>query len=43
MEYMKPELTLLGDASLLIEGSKQGQPDPVAGEEIGLNDCELDD
>lgn len=43
MEYTKPEVALLGDASLLIEGSKQGQPDPVAGEEIGLSDCELDD
>jgi hypothetical protein len=43
MEYKKPEVVLMGDASLLIEGSKQGQPDPVAGEEISLQDCEMDD
>ncbi len=43
MNYTKPEMVVLGDASLLIEGSKQGRPDPVTGEEIGLLDCETDD
>lgn len=43
MEYKKPEIALLGDASLLIEGSKQGVADPPTQEEITLQDCEMDD
>lgn len=41
MTYSKPELTLLGDAALVIQGSKLGgsdNPDPQ-----GALDCELDD
>lgn len=42
MEYTKPEVALLGDAALLIQGSKNGVADPDGGE-IGLLDCEMED
>jgi hypothetical protein len=44
MTYNKPEVTVLGDAANLIQGSKQQQGD--AGSltvQLRIADCELDD
>lgn len=43
MNYSKPEVAVLGDASLLIQGGKQVPSDPDQVTLIGGSDCELDD
>jgi hypothetical protein len=42
MEYSRPELTLLGDAARMIQGSKS-TPGDGNGDQLPLLDCELDD
>ena len=42
MEYSKPEVTMLGDATRLIQGSKNG-PGDGGGDQLPLLDCELED
>ena len=44
MNYSKPELAVLGDAALLIQGSKSSKGDSHSlTEPVGPADCELDD
>jgi len=44
MIYDKPELTPVGDAAQLIEGSKSQKPDPGSTSDLGnAADCEFDD
>lgn len=44
MTYNKPEIAVLGDASLMIQGSlKQTVPDIPTSEHFDGSDCELDD
>lgn len=43
MNYSKPEATLLGDAVLLIQGSKQAAGDNASLEAQLTVDCELSD
>jgi len=44
MNYSKPELSVLGDAARLIQGSKQSRGDNGSlTEKITVADCELDD
>jgi hypothetical protein len=42
MEYSKPEITMLGEATSLIQGSKSNPGDGGGGHLPAL-DCELDD
>ena len=42
MKYSKPEILVLGDAALLIEGNKSGPGDDAL-HPIGVLDGELDD
>lgn len=42
MKYSKPEIAVLGDAALLIEGSKANTGDDAVSK-IGVFDGELDD
>jgi len=42
MDYNKPEVTDLGDAAVLIQGSKSALGDG-GGEQLAILDCELDD
>ena len=41
-EYCKPELTVVGDAARVIQGSKIG-PGDGNGDQLAVLDCELDD
>lgn len=42
MTYTKPEVTLLGDAACLIQGSKIGSLEPGAPNQLGLAYVECD-
>ena len=43
MTYEKPEISVLGDATRLIQGSRTGASEPSQGDLQGNPDCELDD
>jgi hypothetical protein len=41
MNYSKPEIAVLGPASLLVKGGKNGSTEPD--QERDISDCEFDD
>jgi hypothetical protein len=43
MTYSKPEVTILGDAALVIQGSKSSQLDQGTSQTLQMADCEFDD